>query len=188
MVTAATKSEDTCFLAGKDVKSLSRVQFFVTPWTVTYQAPLSMGFSRQEHWSGLLFPSPGDLPDLGLKPSSPALHADTLPSEPPGKESYDKPRQHIEKQRHCSANKCPYSQSYGFPSDHVWLWELAHKEGGVPKNWCFLTVGLLRVPWTARRSNQSFLREINPKHLLEGLVLKLNSSRLAIWCQEPTHW
>ena len=50
------------------VKSLSRVRLFVTPWTVAYQAPLSTGFSRQEYWSGLPFPSPGDLPDPGIKP------------------------------------------------------------------------------------------------------------------------
>ena len=53
-----------------------------TPWTVAQQAPLSMGFSRQEHWSGLPFPSPGNLPNSGLKPASPALQADSLPSEP----------------------------------------------------------------------------------------------------------
>ena len=67
------------------VKSLSRVQLFATPWTVTYQATLTMGFSRQECWSGLPFPSPGDLPDPGIEPRSPALQADTLPSETPGK-------------------------------------------------------------------------------------------------------
>ena len=67
------------------VKSLSRVQLFVTPRTVAYQAPPSMGFSRQECWSGLPFPSPGYLPDPGIEPGSPALQADALPSEPPGK-------------------------------------------------------------------------------------------------------
>ena len=67
------------------VKSLSRVRLSVTPWTVAHQAPPSMGFSRQEHWSGLPFPSPGDLPNPGIKPRSPALQADTLTSEPPGK-------------------------------------------------------------------------------------------------------
>ena len=66
------------------VKSLSRVRLFVTPWTVAYQVPLSMGFSRQECRSGLPFPSPGDLPDPGIEPGSPALQADALPSEPPG--------------------------------------------------------------------------------------------------------
>ena len=63
------------------VKSLSCVQLFAIPWTVVYQASLSMGFSRQEYWSGLLFPSPGDLPDPGIEPRSPALQEDALPSE-----------------------------------------------------------------------------------------------------------
>ena len=67
------------------VKLLSHVWLFATPWTVAYQAPLSVGFSRQEYWSGLPFPSPGDLPNPGIEPRSPALRADTLPSEPPGK-------------------------------------------------------------------------------------------------------
>ena len=57
----------------------------MTPWTVACQAPLSMGFSRQEYWSGLPFPSSGDLSDPGIKPGSPALQADSLPSAPPGK-------------------------------------------------------------------------------------------------------
>ena len=65
-------------------KSLSRLQLFATPWTVAHQAPPSMEFSRQEYWSGLPFPSPGDLPDAGIKPQSPALWADALPSEPQG--------------------------------------------------------------------------------------------------------
>ena len=67
------------------VSSLSRVRLFVTPWTVAYQAPPSMGFSRQEYWSGVPFLSPGDLPDPGIEPGSPALQADALPSKPPGK-------------------------------------------------------------------------------------------------------
>ena len=57
----------------------------VTPWTVAYQAPPSMGFSRQECWCGLPVPSSGDLPDPGIESGSPALQADTLPSEPPGR-------------------------------------------------------------------------------------------------------
>ena len=66
------------------VKSLSRVRLFATPWNGAHQAPLSMGFSRQEYWSGLPFPSPGDLPDPGIELRSPALQADALTSEPPG--------------------------------------------------------------------------------------------------------
>ena len=67
-----------------EVKQLSRVRLFATPWPVAYQAPPSMGFSRQEYWSGLPFPSPGDLPDPGIEPGSPALWADALLSKPPG--------------------------------------------------------------------------------------------------------
>ena len=114
------------------VKSLSRVRLFATPWTVAHQTPLSIGFSRQEYWSGLPFPSPGDLPNPGIEARSPALQADALSSEPPGK-----PRQHIKNQRHYFTNKGPSSQSYGFSSSHVWMWELNYKESWVPKNWCF---------------------------------------------------
>ena len=86
-----------------EVKSLSRVQLFATPWTVAHQASLSMGFSRQEYWSGLPFPSPGDLPDPGIEPKSPTLQADALPSEPPGKlqENHDSKR-HVDRSVHCS--------------------------------------------------------------------------------------
>ena len=74
----------SCQSLRSEVKWLSRVRLFATPWTVAYQAP-SMGFSRQEYWSGLPFPSPGDLPNPEIEPGSPALWADALPSEPPGK-------------------------------------------------------------------------------------------------------
>ena len=67
------------------VKLLSGVQLFATPWTVAYQAAPSMEFSRQEYWSGLPFPSPEDLPNPGIKSRSPALQADSLPAELPGK-------------------------------------------------------------------------------------------------------
>ena len=72
--------------------------------------------------------------------------------------------------------KVPSGQSYGFSSNHIWMWELDHKEGWTRKNWCFQTVVLektLWVPWTARRSNQSILREINSEYSLEELMLKL---------------
>ena len=64
-------------------KLLSCVRLFVTPWTVAHQAPPSMGFSRQEHWSGVPLPSPGDLPDPRIEPRSPTFQADALTSEPP---------------------------------------------------------------------------------------------------------
>ena len=66
-------------------KSLSHVQLFVTTWIAAHQAPLSMGFPRQEYWSGLTFSSPGNLPNPGIKPRSPALQEDSLPSGPSGK-------------------------------------------------------------------------------------------------------
>ena len=88
------------------------------PWTVALQPSLSMEFSKQEYWSGLSLPSPGDLPNLGIELKSSTLQADSLLSEPPGK-PYDKPRQCIKEQRHHFANKDPYSQSYGLSSSHV---------------------------------------------------------------------
>ena len=81
----------------------------------------------------------------------------------------------MKKQRHHFANKVRYSQGYGVSSSHVWMWELDHKEGWVPKNWCFWTVVLektLESPWDSKEM-QSILKEINPQYSLEGLVLKL---------------
>ena len=78
-------SHDKCWFFV--VCMLSRVQLSATLWTIAHQAPLSMEFSRQEYWSGLPFPSPGDLSNPGIKPESPALQADSLQSEPTGKPS-----------------------------------------------------------------------------------------------------
>ena len=94
----------------------------------------------------------------------------------PWKKSYDQPRQHIKKQRHYFANKGLSSQSYGFSSSHVWMWELDYKESfwtffDAFELWCWRR--LLRVPWTARRSKQSILKEISCEYSLEGLMLKL---------------
>ena len=89
---------------------------------------------------------------------------------------YDQPRQHIKRQRHYFANKGLPSRSYGFSNSHAWMWELDYKESWVPKNWRFWTWcwrRLLRVPWMARRSNQSILKEISPEYSLEGLMLKV---------------
>ena len=83
--TKSIKDVITAEWASEWVKSLSRVWLFATPWTLARQVPLSTEFPRQEYWSGLPLPSPGDLPDLGTEPRSPALQADTLLSEPPGK-------------------------------------------------------------------------------------------------------
>ena len=108
-------------LERKKVKSLSRVRLFATPWTVAYQAPPSMGFSRQEYWSGLPFPSPGDLPDPGIEPRSPALPAGALPSEPFVK---------------LYVNICLFN---------CWIWLFYYffalffrKNEKIPKDWCYL--------------------------------------------------
>ena len=74
------------------MKSLGRVRLFATPWTVAYQSPQSMEFSRQEYCSGLPFPSPGDLPNSGIEPGSPALQTDALLPELPGKPFKDTTR------------------------------------------------------------------------------------------------
>ena len=82
-------------------------------------------------------------------------------------------------------------QSYGFSSSHVWMWELDHnwaaEKNDVFELWCWRR--LLRVPWTARRSNHSILKEINPEYSLEGLMLKLKLQNFGpTWGEEPTHW
>ena len=92
----------------------------------------------------------------------------------PWKTSYDQIRQLIKKQRHYFANKS--SSKLWFSSSHVWMWELDYKESWVPKYnafelWCWRR--LFWVPWTARRSNQSILKDISPEYSLEGLMLKL---------------
>ena len=109
----------------------------------------------------------------------------------PWKKSYDQPRQHIKKQRHYFANKGPSSEGYGFSSSHVWIWKLDYKESWAPKIdafelWCWRR--LLNVPWTARTTNQSILKEISPEYSLEEVILKLKLQYLAIWCEELTHW
>ena len=103
----------------------------------------------------------------------------------PWKESYDQLRQHIQKQRHYFANKGPSSQGYGFSCSHVWMWELDYKESWELKVWCFWTVVLektLESPWTARRYNQSILKEISPECSLGRLIkLKLQYFDHLMW-------
>ena len=97
----------------RDVKSFSFVRLFAIPWTVVYQASLSMGFSRQEYWSGLPFLSPGDLPDPGIEPRSPAFQADALPSEPPGKPLRLSPK-------FPGSRKCPHPCFISSQLSHGW--------------------------------------------------------------------
>ena len=107
------------------------------------------------------------------------------------KESYNQPRQHIKKQRHYFANKGPSSQGHGFSSSHVWSESWTVKKA---EHWridafeLWYWRRLLRAPWTARRSNQSILKEISPGCSLEGMMLKLKLQCLAMSCKELTHW
>ena len=100
-------------------KSLQCVPLFATPWIVAPEARLFTGLSRQEYWSGLLLPSPGDLPDPGIEPRSPALQADALTSEPP------EPQTNLDsilKNRVITLlTKVHRSQGYGISSSHVWM-------------------------------------------------------------------
>ena len=85
------------------------------------------------------------------------------------------------------ANKGPYHQSYDFSSSYVWMWELDHKEDwALIELWCWRR--LLKVPWTARRSNQSIIKGINPEYSLEGLILKLKFQYFSHMMRRPTHW
>ena len=94
----------------------------------------------------------------------------------PWKKSYDKPREHIKKQRYFFADKGPLNQSYGFSISHIWMWQLDYTESWAWRVDAFKLLWwrrLLRVPWTSGRWNQSILKEINPEYSLEGLMLKL---------------
>ena len=105
------------------------------------------------------------------------------------KRKYDKPRQHIKKQRHHFADKDPSSQSYGFSSNHVWMWELDYKESWVPKNWCSWIVleKTLESPLDCKE-----IKPVNPEYSLEGLMLKLKLQYRGQFCQSIgeglTHW
>ena len=145
------------------VKSLSHVQLFATPWTTAYQAPPSMGFSRQEYWGGVPSPSP----------------MTTLDS--------------ILKSRHYFASKGPYSQSYGFSSSLVQMWELDNKKSWVPKNWCFQTVVLEKTLKTSLDWKE--IKPVNPKGNQPWIITgrtdaeaERSCNTLATWCKEPTQW
>ena len=130
-----------------EVKSLSRVRLFATPWTVAPQAPLSMRFSRQEYWSGLPFPSPMTNLDSVLKSRD-----ITLPT----------------KIRLVKALVFPVVM-YGCESPTIKKAERRRIDAF--QLWCWRR--FLRISWTARRSNQSILKEISPEYSLKGLMLKL---------------
>ena len=105
-------------------------------------------------------------------------------------ESYDKPRQHTQKQRHHFANKCLWSQSYGFSSSHIQMWELDHKEGWALKNWCFWIVVLEKTLESPLDS-----KEIKPDNPKGKSTLNIHqkdwcwsSNILTTWWDEPIYW
>ena len=156
----------------------SHVPLCATPRTVAHQAPLSKEFSRQEYWSGLPFPFPGGFLHRGIKPRSPALQADSLLSK-----LWGSPKLYI------LYSPLLLSNHYSLPNKLLssfetfyysvvlygcesWTIKKAeHRRIDAFEMWCWRR--LLRVPWTARRSNQSILKEISPECSLEGLMLKL---------------
>ena len=107
----------------------------------------------------------------------------------PWKKSYDQPRQHIKNQRHYFANKCPSSQSYGFSSSHVWIWELDYKESWVPKNWCFWTVVLektLESPLDCKE-----VKPINPKGNQSWIFIGRTDAKAEsplLWPPDAKNW
>ena len=104
----------------------------------------------------------------------------------PWKESYDKPRQQIKKQRHHFAKKNLYSQSYGFSSSHVWMWELDYKESWALKNWCFWTVVLEKTLESPLDWKE--IQPVHPKGNQSWICWSWNSNTLASWWEELTHW
>ena len=117
-----------------------------------------------------------------LQPQILWLQPQNLKITSPGKNSYDKPRQCIKKQRHHFADKGPYSQSNGFSNSHVWMWELDHKEDWEPKNWCFQTVVLektLESPLDRKK-----IKFVNPK----GNQLWISIGRTSAEAEAPIFW
>ena len=98
----------------------------VTPWTMACQAPLSMGFSKQEDWSGLPFHSPGNLPKPGMEPSSPALTDGLFTTEPPGKPDNKIRQSYIEWDHSISFSKCHYKNWYNFQRKRCWTHPFTH--------------------------------------------------------------
>ena len=128
---------------------------------------------------------------LGSKITADGDCSHEIKTLPPWKESYDKPRQHIKKQRHHFANKGLDSQSYDFSSSHLWCesWTIKkaeHRKTDAFEPWCWRR--LLRVPWTARRSNQRILKKSVPNPHWKDWCWNWNSDTLATWWEELTHW
>ena len=118
------------------------------------------------------------------------LQPSNLKTVAPWKKSYDKPTQHIKKQKHYFADKGISSLSYGFSSSQGWMWELDHKESWVLKNCCFWTCcGIGENFWESSLNIKSVSpKEISPEYLMEGWTWSWSSNTLATWCRELTYW
>ena len=174
--------------------SLNHVWLFVTLWAVAHQVPLSMEFSRQEYWSELPFPSPGDLLDWTWVSCLAGRFFTIWATRKAFVCIYHIVMTNLDsilKSRHYFANKGLSSQSCGFSSSYVWMWEWTIKKAECQRIdafelWCWR--GFLRVPWTARRSNQSILKELNPEYSLEGLMQKLKLQYFGLLMRKTFHW
>ena len=142
-----------------------------TPCTSVRQAPLSMGFPRQEYWSGFPFPFPGDLPDPGIEPRSPALQADSLPSEPPRK----KIAWHMEMATDSSilAWKIPWTEEPGGPTVH-----------GVAKSQTWLSARTHSIS----RAFHQYLVSLSSQHVSWAMWLVLVVNQDCKWCAFPSTW
>ena len=170
-------------------KSLSCVQLFATTWTIAYQAPPSMGFSKQRSWSGLPLPSPGDLPDPGIQPRSSRLQAVALPSEPPVTEGFKCKLKYLGPRAHML--------SLGYlcgSQDHLWLpqdslleptpqWHvLVSPSPFLPSIMLVLGLGLsllalLIIAWTVASDLNHPRNRQHPQHSKYKL-----SQGLGLWC------
>jgi len=107
----------------------------------------------------------------------------------PLKESYDQPGQHIKKQRHYFANKCPLSQDYGFTSSHVWMWELDYKESWALKNWCFWTAVLEKI--LASPLDCKEIQPVHPKGDQSWVFIggtDVEAETLILWPSDEKSW
>ena len=104
----------------------------------------------------------------------------------PWKKSYDKSRQHAEKQRYHLANKGPYSQNYGFSSSHLWMWEVDHKEGWAPKNWCFQTAVLENTLESPLDSKE--IKPVDSKGNQPWIFIGKTDAKAEAPILWPTHW
>ena len=153
---------------------------FATPWTIAYQAPPSMGFSRQEYWSGFSFLLQEIFPtrDQTWVFRIVGRHF-TIWATRDVMTNLDR----ILKSRHYFTNIDPYSQSYGFSSSHVWMWELYHKEGWTLKNWCFWTVVLEK---TLESPLDCKIKPVLNIHWRK-FCWNSSSTTLASWCKQLTY-